>query len=122
MSTKKEEPSFPATNVAKCLNQKAALNIIPKFTLGNISSGNIIEHVKKTMNPYTAKRRGVLYPPEETSRSNGDLFQKNLKAVYAIRPLSWHNVSVRTAELRTGGVTMCSTSDGYLLSTHRLSD
>ena len=26
--------------------------------------------------------------------------------------------SVRTAELRSGGATMCSTSDGYLLSIH----
>ena len=42
LSTKKGEQNFPATNVAKFLNQKAASNIIPKSTLENISSGNMI--------------------------------------------------------------------------------
>ena len=44
MSTKKEELNFPVTSAAKCLNQKEVSNIIPKFTLENINSGNTTEH------------------------------------------------------------------------------
>ena len=50
MFTKKEELNFPVTNAAKCLNQKEVSNIIPKFTLENISSGNstIIDNSNST--------------------------------------------------------------------------
>ena len=51
MSTKKEEQNFPATNVAKFSNQKAASNIIPKSTLENISSGNMINILKCRLRP-----------------------------------------------------------------------
>ena len=47
MSTKREELNFHVTNAAKCLNLKAALNIIPKSTLENTSSGKMIKHRKK---------------------------------------------------------------------------